>query len=200
MSNRIITAVEGLNKFIQICKNNNVKNIIDIGAGEHKDHARILSENGFNVATVDFFDNSDFVGDYMKIDLHMKYDAIWGAHVLEHQLNVNLFLEKIRNDVKEGGIVGITVPPMKPNIVGGHLTVWNAGLLLYNMILANFDCSNAKMKRYGYNITVIVKRKDIKELPKLKFDRGDIEVLSKFFPNKMGMKQNFDGNITQFNW
>jgi hypothetical protein len=200
MSNRIITAVEGLNKFIQICKNNNVKNIIDIGAGEYKDHARILTENGFNVATVDFFDNSDFVGDYMKIDLPMKYDAIWSAHVLEHQLNVNLFLEKIRNDVKEGGIVGITVPPMKPNIVGGHLTVWNAGLLLYNMTLANFDCSNAKMKRYGYNITVIVKRKDIKELPKLKFDRGDIEVLSKFFPNKMGMKQNFDGNITQFNW
>lgn len=195
-----MTAVEGLNKFIDVCNQCDVKTILDIGAGEFRDHSNILKNNGFDVITIDYFDNSDFVGDYMKIKLNQEYDAIWCAHVLEHQLNVNNFLVKLRNDVEEGGVVGITVPPMKHNIVGGHLTIWNAGLLLYNMILAGFDCSDVKIKSYGYNISIITKKKTIDGLPKLKFDRGDIEVLSSFFPNGLKIKQDISGNINQFNW
>lgn len=125
------------------------------------------------------------------------FDAIWCCHVLEHQRNVGAFLEKCFADLKDGGWLAVTVPPRKDEIVGGHLTLWNAGLLLYNLILAGFDCSGASVKTYGYNVSVIV-RKRRANLPALKMDCGDIESLAEFFP--MPVEQGFSGLIGGINW
>lgn len=166
--------------------------VLDVGAGNGP-HANLFKELGKNVKTVDF-KNADFNGDYLNLNVG-QYDLIWCCHVLEHQLNVNQFLKKIYTDLN--GWLVITVPPAKHNIVGGHLTLWNAGLLFYNLILAGFDCSEAKVKTYGYNISVIVKKKQA-VLPELNYDFGDIELLNKFFP--FDAKQGFDGNIQELNW
>ncbi len=128
-----------------------------------------------------------------------KFDCIWASHVLEHQLNVNHFLKKCFDLLEPGGHLAITVPPAKPNIVGGHVTVWNAGLLLYNLVLAGFDCSEARVKKYGYNISVVVKKKH-REPVLLKFDRGDIDTLAPFFPNGLAVRENFNGDIKEINW
>ena len=80
---------------------------------------------------------------------------------------------------------------------GGHLSLWNAGLLLYNLILAGFDCRSAAVKTYDYNVSVIV-RKKAAPLPELTYDFGDIEKLSQFFPFEA--KHGFDGNIESINW
>lgn len=97
--------------------------------------------------------------------------------------------------MNEGGYLAIIVPPRKPFIVGGHVTLWNAGLVLYNLILAGFDCSEeCYIKQYDYNIGIIIKKKTITELPKnLSMDRGDIELLSKYFPFEV--EHNFNGDI-----
>ena len=50
---------------------------------------------------------------------------------------VYLFLKKVHSLLNEGGYLAIIVPPRKPFIVGGHVTIWNAGLVLYNLILAS---------------------------------------------------------------
>jgi len=192
-------ADKGLIKFLDECNIHNLTTVLDIGAGKEEYHANDMRKCGLTVDTVDFFNNT-FQGDYNTLpDFSSQYDAIWCAHTLEHQLNVGLFLKRIFKDVKENGLVCITVPPAKDTIVGGHLSLWNAGLLLYNLILAGFDCSEAMVATYGYNITVMVKKKTA-ILPELKYDTGDIESLIRFFPVRIKPVERFDGVIMEVNW
>ena len=102
-------------------------------------------------------------------------------------------------------LLAITVPPWKPQIVGGHMTAWNAGLLLYNLVVAGFDCSEARVSSVyasgpgypPYNISVMV-RKKAAHLPALRMDAGDIERLATFFP--MPVAQGFSGELPAINW
>jgi hypothetical protein len=53
------------------------------------------------------------------------------------------------------------------------------------------------IKQYDYNIGIIIKKKSIKELPtNLSMDKGDIELLSNYFP--FDVKHNFNGDIIKF--
>lgn len=177
---------------------------LDIGSGCGR-HTQLLEAAGRRVTAIDLGNryrgpapHQLIVGDYMETQLDGPYDAIWCNHVLEHQRNVNAFLEKVRSDLKEGGILAISVPPLKHAIVGGHLTLWNAGLLLYNLIVAGFDCSQARVRSRGYNISVILEKKSI-TLPPIVCDRGDIETLAEFFP-KSCRRHGFEGRIPKLNW
>lgn len=168
--------------------------MLDVGSGTGE-HAELFRKVGKQVTTIALSD-ADIVGDFNKIKLG-KFDCLWVSHVLEHQRNVGSFLERCFDCLYEDGILAITVPPLKHEIVGGHLTLWNAGLLLYNLILAGFDCRNAAVKEYGYNISVIV-RKQRAVLPTLKMDYGDIESLKDFFP--FPAQHGFDGRVQEVNW
>lgn len=181
--------------------------VLDIGSGAGE-HAKIFLEFGKNVTAIDFgtslyFKQKERNYDYVKADYYdyffdIPFDAIWASHVLEHQPNPNLFLKKIFHDLKEDGVLAITVPPLKHQIVGGHLTLWNAGLLLYHLVFAGFNCKNVSILRYGYNIGIILKKKSIKKMPKLSFDTGDIAALLNYFPD--GFDEPFDGNMEILNW
>lgn len=178
--------------------------VLDIGSGRGY-HADFLTSYGKIVTKLDYGlslnfageDKQVIVGDYLKSDLGKEFDAIWCSHVLEHQLNVNAFLKKVHLDLKEGGVLALTVPPMKHEIVGGHVSVWNPGLLIYNLVLAGFDCSQAAILKYEYNISVIIVKKSI-DLPLLTFDAGDINILSDYFPSVLQEKSY--GDIDEFNW
>jgi len=105
----------------------------------------------------------------------------------------------VHSNAKEDGLIAITVPPAKSQIVGGHLSIWNPGLLIYNMILSGLDCSEASVKKYGYNISVIVKKRSIK-VPPLLYDYGDIQRLTEYFPYPYNY-HGFDGNsLLNHNW
>lgn len=169
--------------------------MLDIGAGDGS-HAALFRDMGKDVYTCDIKD-ADYQGIYTNINIPRKFDLVWCSHTLEHQPNVQGFLKKVQEDLKEGGYFVVTVPPLKHEIVGGHVNLWNAGLLLYNLILAGFDCSNAMVKTYGYNISIVVKYTLLK-LPELKFDFGDIETLAPYFP--MDVRNGFDGRIEELNW
>lgn len=171
--------------------------VLDIGCG-FGEHFKRFQQAGKQVTAIDIIDNGfNIVGDYLDTNL-LSFDLIWASHILEHQLNVNLFLRKCYSDLKENGYICVTVPPLKHNIVGGHVTLWNAGLVLYNLVLAGFDCSNAKIKKYGYNISVIAQKGNF-TLPALKYDNGDIELISQWLPKGYNY-QNFNGDILEFNW
>jgi SAM-dependent methyltransferase len=182
------------------------ENVLDIGsgAGLHADvfeaHRKIVTAVDFGVSV--YFrqrpqERTVVQGDYIQLQLDREYDCIWACHVLEHQPNPNLFLRKVHGDLKEGGVVAITVPPLKHEIVGGHLSLWNAGLLLYHLVFAGFDCRMAHVRAYAYNISVIVRKRSI-TLPPLDYDSGDIDRLAPFLPN--GLHERFDGNIQSLNW
>lgn len=181
--------------------------VLDVGSGAGV-HSEIFEMNGKHVTSVDFgvsayyqrtAENREVViGDYYECLFKTQFDLVWASHVLEHQPNVNLFLKKVFCDLKEGGWLAVTVPPLKHQIVGGHVSLWNAGLLLYHLILAGFDCSAASIKKYGYNISVMVRKRSIQDLPALHYDTGDIDRLSQYFPP--GLSERFDGDIRELNW
>lgn len=169
--------------------------VIDIGCGNGR-HSNLLKKAGKTVLSVDLTNSYEdaYVADYMSVPFP-KADLIWCSHVLEHILNVQHFLQKTRNECSQ--YIAITVPPAKHNIVGGHVTIWNAGMVMYNLILAGYDCSEAKIKQCGYNITVIAKTRPISTL-NLKYDNGDIETLKEWFPKGHDF-HGFDGNIKELN-
>ncbi len=181
--------------------------VLDVGSGAGA-HSKVFEKNGKQVTSVDFgvsayyqrtADHGEVVlGDYCEVLFKEQFDLVWASHVLEHQPNVNLFLKKVFSDLKEGGWLAVTVPPLKHQIVGGHVSLWNAGVLLYHLILAGFDCSAASIKRYGYNISIVVRKRSILELPALHYDTGDIDRLSRYFPP--GLRERFNGDIRELNW
>ena len=149
-------------------KNCQFQSVLDIGGGEGA-HSKIFIDYGKSVTGIDVGKSPYFarnrqkrnyiIGDFNKVSVKNRYDLVWCCHVLEHQLNVNYFLRKIRKVLMPNGILALTVPPAKSQIVGGHLSVWNAGLLLYNLVLAGFDCRDAHVLKYGYNISIVLANK-----------------------------------------
>jgi len=188
--------------------------VLDIGCGEGI-HSEIFLQNGKQVTGIDYGRSCYFeknsgkfnsvIADFNTYEFGLEYDCVWCSHVLEHQININAFLKKVFSVLKEGGILALTVPPMKSVIVGGHVSLWNAGLLMYNLVLAGFNCRNAKVKTYGYNISLIVEKETIPELPQLHFDAGDIKLLSDYLPGNLAYMETdldtpFEGNIVELNW
>lgn len=170
--------------------------VLDIGAGGPTELHQ-LQRAGFEVFVCDYaLDGGRFEYSDRKPD---SYDGIYCAHTLEHTRNPGLFLDKIFYSLRPGGWLAIVVPPLKHEIVGGHLTLWNAGLLLYHLVRAGFDCSRAAVRTYEYNVAVVVQKvaANLRDLPLLE-DNGDIELLAPFFP--IPVSQGFGGIITEVGW
>lgn len=197
----------GLAKLIKDFK---FSTVLDVGSGEGA-HAKLLNKFGKNVTALDLDtsiyakkSNSNYEGiEHIKLDFYeyetsKKYDCIWASHVLEHQNNPGIFIRKCMDLVKENGIIAITVPPMEKFVLGGHLTNWNAGILLYNLVFNGIDASDCSILKYGYNITVIVRNKKRDQI-ELTYDNGDILKLINYFPDCIN-KEPFNGDIDLWNW
>ena len=121
--------------------------------------------------------------------------------MLEHVPNPQAVLRKMFYDLKEGGLLAITLPPADHRIVGGHLTLWNAGLLLYHLVLAGFDCREAQVKTYGYNTSVLVRKRAAapdEPLP----PNFPAERLKQWLPEGLEWDAlgGFNGDIRELNW
>jgi hypothetical protein len=191
-------AKEALDKCLKL---DGVNTVLDIGPGKGE-AMKAFQEAGKEVYAVD---NKPQISNVRLMDFNYpnfvgwsnQFDLVWCSHVLEHQRNVDNFLTQIYRITKMDGWVAITVPPAKPEIVGGHVSMWNAGLLVYNMVLTGFDCSGAMIKTYDYNCSVIVQKKQA-ILPDLQFAQGDIERLKPFLPDFFCHGVN--GEIESWNW
>lgn len=169
------------------------KTILDIGSGGGG-HSKLFREYGKRVTPIDIRTTGQ---DYMDLEVN-KHDCAWCCHVLEHQPNVNLFLKKISNDVVNNGLIAITVPPMKDTIVGGHISVWNAGLLIYNLVMAGINCKQCQIKTYGYNISVIVRNNRFELPDNLYCDKNELDVLKDYLPDCI--KSQESGVIGSYDW
>lgn len=191
--------------------------VLDVGCGEGV-HSNVFLEAGKIVSGIDYGESPYFkrmniesgfnciISDFMSYNFQKKYDLVWCCHVLEHQLNPHDFLVKLVGLVKNGGVLAITVPPYKPTIVGGHINFWNAGLLLYRLVLAGMDCTDAHIKTYDYDVSVIVqKKRSINVMDKITYDMGDLRIIKSYLPSGLAFISNenddpFYGNIDEYNW
>lgn len=169
--------------------------VIDVGAGSGA-AAKYLEKAGHSVHICDYGQTGERFEDS---HCPVKFNGLHCSHMLEHCRNPGIILDKMRESVVDGGPICVLVPPAKHNVVGGHLTIWNAGILIYNMIRAHIDCSQARIRSYGYNCAVIVPNNyaDYDD-DSLAEDNGDIERLAPFFP--FPVEQGFDGRIISHNW
>jgi hypothetical protein len=165
--------------------------VLDVGCGSGE-HAAVFERHGKVVTRNDL----RLDGAYQH-RLFEPHDAVWCSHVLEHALNPHDFLLKLALDCKDGGVLAITVPPLKPQIVGGHVNLFNAGLLLYRMALAGIDCKEAAVKTYDYNCSVIVRKRSF-FMPKLAYDSGDVTALAPYLPSCL--TEGATGDIASWNW
>ncbi len=126
------------------------------------------------------------------------YDLIWASHVLEHTLNVGLFLDKCATLLSENGWLCVMVPQYKSYVVGGHInTGWNLGQLMYVLLLNGYDIKHGHFIHHGYSLCAFI-QKSKKSLPALRMDIGDIEATANLWP--IEVKQGFSGIIKQVNW
>lgn len=174
--------------------------LLDIGAG-HKEHARLFQTEGFKVTTLDKHWDADIQGDFLD-GYTGEWDFVWASHVLEHSHSPIEFLRQCWNNCTMGGFLAVTVPPLKHQIVGGHVTLWNEGLLLYNAVLAGWDCLHAMVYAEGYDISLVVQKSNndhlMLTLERLADDHGDIERLAPYFP--IVVKEGFNGQLGRINW
>ena len=201
MTNKPLLADQALQKLVSDYE---FHTVLDIGCGDGI-HSDRFTAAGKRVTGIDYRPPRAGVIEANSLSHRFDepFDCIWASHVLEHQPNAQVFLHKIYQDLKPGGVLAITVPPLKNEIVSGDLTLWNAGLLLYNLVVAGFDCREARCKQYGYNISLITP-KIAADLPteKMRFANGDIEMLSRFFPSNSAVtwQQGCSGDIAELNW
>lgn len=188
--------------------------VLDIGSGAGA-HSSIFLRHGKAVTALDYgrspyYEQRDprvtvLLGDFNSYAFPSQFDCVWASHVLEHQPNPHSFLRKLHETVAEGGVIGITVPPLKHQIVGGHVGLWNGGLLLYHLVLAGFDCREARVLRYGYNISVLVKKQSLREPLDLSFDHGDLRKIKRYLPVGLEFASSesddpFNGDVWRLNW
>ena len=187
------------------------KNILDVGMGRSPYIVDTLIKNGRKVTSIDIkkltdYENEDFrfiEGNFLEHSFGgQAFDAILASHVLEHNLNVGRFLDRVYNMLTENGTFFCLVPPHKTSIVGGHVIIgWNIGVLMYDLIMCGFNVREGRFKKLGYNIAAFVQKREDKSLPSdLILDNGDIEKLKDYFPNSTYFKNRFEGDLPEWNW
>jgi hypothetical protein len=125
--------------------------------------------------------------------------------VLEHSRNPGKFLDKVHSVLREGGLLALNVPPLKAQITTGHVTLWNPGLLLLNLVRAGFDCSQARIRQEGYNIGVILQKQTCP--PSFGFDPDAAKSDRPYLPQGLKWSQKksnqvwyFAGDFKSLNW
>jgi SAM-dependent methyltransferase len=136
--------------------------VLDIGSarGVVGDILTTVGKQTTSVEIMDGYPAPDYRADYLEIKFDKKFDVIWCSHVLEHQRNIGVFLEKCLNDLNEGGVLVVTVPLEHTNIglTMGHCNYFSLWSLCYQLASVGFDIKKSAVAAYYGNLTVIAKK------------------------------------------
>jgi SAM-dependent methyltransferase len=135
--------------------------VLDIGS-HWGNVANVFKSLGKRVTTCEVMPGceADYKADYLTIDFPEKFDAIWCSQVLEHQRNVGFFLNKIFDDLNDGGILALTVPVQTDmNLSFGHCNLFSPLIVIYHLVSAGFCCRDIKLKLYDGNIGVVLRKR-----------------------------------------
>jgi len=187
--------------------------VADIGTGVGW-HTDIFRRHNKNVTAIELgevpkikFGDSQTMGNFQCRYPTKQFDVVWANHVAEHMMNLHLFFVKVFDMLKEGGILALSVPTMKTLAVGGHVSLWTGGMLIQHLIRAGFHLKYLRLIWRGYNLSIILKKKSIKEKIRWVHDKGDIKLMIPYLPDvlvkanaKLLKKDALNGNILTLNW
>lgn len=195
--------VPGAKECTQFVANNfKMESVLDLGCG-FCPYSDIFTNKGIKYTGVDVFDdhileslnqhpsreiiNSNF----MEHDFgDRKFDCVYSSHVIEHVADTEAYIRKLSNLVSENGILCIIWPKPKPEIVGGHVHIFNPGLMYYNVTRTGIDCSDWVCLDKDYSYCIVGPCKKVPQ-PSLTYSNGEIEMLNKYFP--FNARQSFHG-------
>lgn len=205
---------KGLLTLLQQTRKFDFNSIMDIGTGDGF-AARFFNEIGKKV-TVTGYDMDAYLSAPIPESIAIiknvdvcamidipdeSFDAVWCCHVLEHVLNPGLALCEMRRILKPDGYLFLVLPEYAPYLVGGHVTPgWNLGVLMYVLILSGFDVRNGEFINHCWNITGFVKKGEPVNTDVLRFDKGDLEILSRLFPDNIVIQQGMDAELSKISW
>ncbi len=195
----------GVHGMLKMLADYQFESVLGIGAGTGE-HKRFFEAFGKKVFSVDVANEADYVGDILTAPINRQFDAIWCSHVLEHQCNVGIFLQRIFDLLADDGVLGIILPTHpRERLVAGHLTSWSISLLCYNLVMAGFDCSKAAILD-SYELSLVVKkRKAIHQELNSQFAQGTgddgvgFSHIKSFFPFDIGSGTEIKGP-GEINW
>ncbi len=176
------------------------KTVLDVGSGGGH-HAQEFRKNGSAVTCIDY-GTSVYSGDAENQGLEVihtdfnsyesgtKYQLVWASHILEHQRNPGIFIERLVAACAGDGHVCITVPDPHRNLWGGHVSLWTPGLLAYNVALCGVDLSDSKFIRGTNEFSLIFKPRRVPLPADLDYDYGDLHKLAEYLPE--GFTENSD--------
>ena len=133
---------------------------LDIGSALGS-HTSIMRSYGLSVDIIDKYEeDAEFIGDFNNHKFKRKYDLIFCSHVIEHQRNPGLFLDKIFDLLKDEGDLIISAPKHPAErFVEGHILSTILPVFLQMLIYAGFDCKKGKMiSLLGIENSFIVKK------------------------------------------
>jgi SAM-dependent methyltransferase len=148
------------------------KKVLDIGCGEGL-VSKIFKSLNKEVTTIEPGEGKprlpefdpiiiDYKDDYLNINFEEKFDVIWCSHVLEHIRNPAIFLDKIFNDLNEGGTLALTVPYNDGGdidcVVDSHINKFIIGTMLYHLISSGFDCRDIQVVIHNNELSVLLKK------------------------------------------
>ena len=143
------------------------KTCLDIGSGEGV-HTDILRHAGLEVFQVDKYSNTaEYKVDFIEHKFDRKFDVVFCSHVIEHQRNVGLFLDRIFDVLSDDGVLIISAPKEDHNLIEGHLNGFIFPLFLQQMIHAGFDCKNGKFLSTIENSFIVSKADNFEMVERL---------------------------------
>jgi len=134
--------------------------VLDIG-GALGCHTKIMRDFGLKVDSIDKYEkDAEFVEDFNSFEFKSKYDMIHCSHVIEHQRNQGVFLDKIYDVLKDDGDLVISGPKhAAERFVEGHIASTIMPIFLQILIYSGFDCKNGKiLSLAGIENSFIVKK------------------------------------------
>ena len=204
------------NKFIELLKETNKKNILDINPenGEFSQAALGLEgivlaigpDHNDKIIELQKHDRFKFVKkDFNKIcfDSIGRPDGIFVSHVIERLNNPFDFLESCNYILTENGLMCITISTFTNRVSNQNIFIgWNIGHLMSLLLRCGFYIRDGKFKQTGNDISAIVKKGNYQLMP------SNTQLLSchaDLFPEQIEAeicrnKVMFDGNIREVNW
>jgi len=185
----------GLHSLLKLLRDYSFETVLDIGSGTGE-HARFLRLFGKRVCTCNLFPPADWVGDFLDAPIEKSFDVIWCSHMLEHQRNPGLVLDKIYQLLKEDGIFALSLPHHPPpRLVPGHLSTWSLALACQHLVQAGFDCREISALS-SYELSLIVRKS--KEGPKIAKTEPAWPEIEKYLPSVLEVGADLE--ISSLNW